>query len=189
MKHHFKNQQGFTIMEVVIVIALFSVILLGLLGLFDWHHKIFILEQADVRATSSVRNVMNNMTKYVAQATNFEASHTISGTTYTTDGDCVVVKVPTVNTSGNLVDGVFDYIAYCLVNGNVDQVTEAGVGSARVGGSKRLADNVLTFSLTYNNATVTAASTVTVDIQSRVTIKSSSTANARAVDTIFLRNR
>ncbi|QQS22732.1 type II secretion system protein [bacterium] len=69
------QQQGFTIMEVVIVIALFAIILVALLSLFDWHQKIFILEQADVRATSSVRSTMNNMSKYVAQASNIENFH------------------------------------------------------------------------------------------------------------------
>lgn len=183
------QQQGFTIMEVVIVIALFAIILVALLSLFDWHQKIFILEQADVRATSSVRSTMNNMSKYVAQASNIEASRTIAGTSYSTDNDCVVVKIPGLDGSGNLLSGIFDYMAFCLTSGSVNQVTEAGSGSVRIPGSKRLAENVQTFALTYNNGDVTAATAVTIDLQTRVTTRNTSAATARATDTIFLRNR
>ncbi len=183
-----KKQQGFTIMELVVVIALCSVLLLGLLALFDWHSKVFTLEQADVRATGSVRSVMNNMTKYVAQGITLESSRTISGTTYTTDADTVIVKIPSVDSSGNVIASTYDYVAYNLSNGSVTQVIEAGSGTVRTAGSKLLAENVQSFSLTYDNATAALATYVVVDIQTRVTTKGTSAATARSTDTIFLRN-
>ena len=184
-----KQQRGFTIIELVIVIALCLVLMSGLLALLDWHNKVFVLEQATVRATSSVRNVMNAMTRYVTQGATIEASRTMSGTLYTTDGDTVVVKIPSIDASGNVIAGTFDYFVYYLSSGSVYQLIEAGAGSVRNAGSKVLGESIDLFTLTYNNADPAIAGSVAVDVQARVTTRGTSSATTRATDTIFLRNR
>ncbi len=183
------NQKGFTIIEVTVVVALSSVLLLGLFGIFDWQNKIYQLEQADVLATGSARVAMNNITKVIAQGVGIDSSVTIAGTNYTTGGSTVIVKIPSYDSSENLIDDTYDYIIFSSSGTNLNQVVELGDNSARKYNNKLLSDNIQTFTLTYNNADPTLASQVTVDITTKAYFRGSQSASAHLTETIFLRNR
>ncbi len=183
-----KREQGFTLVELIIVLAICTVLMLGFLSLFEWHQKIYTLEQADVRATSAVRTTLNHMSLYIAQGYEIKATRNVSGTDYTTSSNTVILQLPSVNSSGNVIAATFDYIVFYLDDGSIYQLIEAGSGSTRDSGSKLLADNVNAFTLTYNNGDVSLASEVTIDLQTQIPIRGS-TVDARVIDTIFLRNR
>jgi prepilin-type N-terminal cleavage/methylation domain-containing protein len=187
------KQKGFTIIELVIVLGVSSILLLGLMNLFDWHHKVYVLEQADVRAQTSARNALLNMAKYIAQATEIEASRTVGGTLYTSGGSALVLEVPSQSGGGNsdpnIIPNNYDYITYYVSGGGLYQVIEPGGGSVRKAGTKQLAEGVDTFSLSYNNGTPALASSVVIDLQTRITTRGSSSVTAHVTDTIFLRNR
>jgi prepilin-type N-terminal cleavage/methylation domain-containing protein len=183
-----KQAQGFTIIEVIIVLAVSSILMLGLFTLFDWHQKVYIQEEATVRTTGDVRNTLNSMAKYIAQSSNILASRNFSGTTYTTGGSVLVLEVPSVNSSDEIIPATYDYIVFYLDSGTIRQIVEAGSGSRRLSGTKKMAENVLSFSLTYNNGTPSQASNVSIDLQTSITTRNG-TVNTRVSDTIFLRNK
>lgn len=184
-----KQQNGFTIIEVSIVIALFTILLLGLLSIFDWQNKIYNFEQAEVQATGSARTAMNSLTFTLAQGIRLESSRTINGTNYTTGGGSVVVQLPAYSSSGDLIPSVYDYVAYYSTGTNLYQITEAGSGSARPAGTKILSDKLNSFSLTYNNGDVTAASEVSVVVTTQAAYRGNQSVSSTLQETIFLRNK
>lgn len=188
MTNHPQQQDGFTIIEVVIVLGVSTVLLLGLLNLFDWHQKVYVMEEATVRTTNDVRNTLMGMSEYIAQASNILSSRNFNGTDRTTGGNAIVLEVPSVSSSHNIIPVTYDYVAFYLENGSVYQEIELGTGSVRTGGTKRLAENVQTFALTYNNSNPTEASRVSIDLQTMIATRNSNVAT-RVTDTIFLRNK
>jgi prepilin-type N-terminal cleavage/methylation domain-containing protein len=182
------NEKGFTIIEVVIVIAISLVLLIGLLNLFEWHQKVYVLEEATVRTTSDARNTMLSMSEYIAQSSNVLPSHSFNSILYTTSGNTVVLEVPSVNSSDNVIPFTFDYVAFYLQNGSVYQIVEVGTGSVRPAGTKRLAENVQTFTLTYNSGTPSQSSTVNIDLRTLIPTRNGNV-DTRVTDTIFLRNK
>ncbi len=183
------NQQGFTIIEIVIVTFLFAILLMGMLGIFDWHQKVFLLEQAEVRATGSVRTAFNEMTRYIAQGNQILASRTISGQTYNTGASALVLEIPSLNSSGNVIATSFDHVIYYASGTELHQIIEPGTGSVRPAGNRQLSSSLQSLSFTYNNADPTQASSVVVDITAQAQARGTSVVTAHAVDTIFLRNR
>jgi prepilin-type N-terminal cleavage/methylation domain-containing protein len=183
------NQRGFTLIEVVIVIAIFAFLMVSLMGLMMWHNKVFMMERAEIAATGSARNVMNNVTKYTAQAYQVAASTVVSGTTYTTDADTVVLQLPTYNASGAIVNATYDYVIFNLSGTNLYQIISIGAGSNRKAGTKLLSDSIYTVSFTYDNPTVTSATKVTIDLTTRSLIRGDQYASANFDNTIFLRNK
>ncbi len=182
------NQKGFTLVEIVIVLGISCLLMIALFSLYDWHQKIYLQESNSIRITESVRRTLYNMSEIIAQATSIQSSHAFSGTTYSTGGSSVVLQVPSVSSSDAVIPATYDYIAFYLSNGSVYQVTEAGSGSVRVPGTRKLAENVQTFSLTYNNGDVTLASNVTIDMQTYLATRYSSV-TVHVGDSIFLRNQ
>lgn len=183
-----RKQDGFTIIELVITIAISTILLGAMFGLFEWHQKVYLREAASVMATSAVRQTMQNITKNIAQATNIEASHSFGGTTYTTSGSTIVLKLPSVDATDNIIASTYDYVAVYLHNGAVYQLIEPGSGSVRLAGTRQLADNVTTFALTYNNGVPASASEATLDIQVSVSTRNGNL-STRVIDTVFLRNQ
>ena len=184
-----KNQAGFTLFEMIIVIFLFAILLIGLLNIFDWQQKVYNMEQAEVLATGSARNVMNNMNMYIAQADQIEASRTINGVLYTTGGTTIVVRLPSFDASGDLLASTYDYFVFTQNGTNLNQVVELAANSGRKAGNKLLSDKVDSFALTYNNGTVTAASKVTVNLTTKAYFRGTQFADATLAQTIFLRNK
>jgi Tfp pilus assembly protein PilW len=182
------NQTGFTLIEVVIVLGISMFILFGLLTLFDWHGRIYSLEQADVRATSSARTALNNMSDAIAQGTYIQSWRTVSGTTYTTDSHTLVLEMPTIDSTGNFVAGSYDYIIYYLSNGNLYQLSDFAASSVRKNKSKLLAEGVQTFNLTYNAVDVSQATTITIDLITSIQVRGTTNATAHVNDTVLLRN-
>ncbi len=181
------RQTGFTLIELLIVLAISSVLLIGLMTLFDWHNKVFVFEQADVKATGSARNSLNNMTEYIAQGTFVMAWRTVNGTTYTTDNDTLVLELPSLSNTGNFIAGSYDYVVFYLSNGSLYQVTDFNASSTRTKTDKKLAENVQTFSLTYDTVDPTQASTIAIDLQTSEPARGT-TVSAHVTDTILLRN-
>ncbi len=183
------NQKGFTLIEVVIVIGIFSLLMIALLDLFDWHNKIFLLERADTEATGSARTAMNNMTENISQASSVVTSHTFGSTTYTTGTNTLVLQIPSYNSSGNIITGTYDYVAYYKSGNALYQILEAGSGSARKANTKQLATNAATLTFTTDYPLdVAQATNVIIDLQTQATIRGNNTSTAHVTNTIFLRN-
>lgn len=186
---HARSRDGFTIIEVIIVVAISSVLMLGLLGTFDWQNKVYNLEQAEVLSTGSARVAMNNITTNLAQGLGIVASRTVGGTNYTTGVSTVIVQIPSYNSSGTLLANTYDYVVYTLSGSNLEQVVELGANSDRPLVTKRLSDKVETFALSYNNANATLASQVTVNLVTRAYYRGNKSASVQLTETIFLRNK
>lgn len=182
-------QKGFTLMEVIIVTFLFGILLMGLMQVFDWHQKVFQLEQAEVRATGSVRSTLNDMSEYIAQGNRIVANRTINGQTYNSGSGALVLELPAVNSSGNIIGGTYDYVTYYLTGSELYQVIQPGNGSVRIGNTKQLSSVMESAVFTYNNPDPTLASIVNVDLQARAKSRGDSTVAIHITDTIFLRNR
>lgn len=183
------RESGFSIIELVLVIGLMTILLLALLNLFDWHNKMYLLEMADTRATGSARHALNNMSVYVAQASQVVASRTVGGTTYTTGSQTLVVQLPSFNSSGNLINNTNDYAVYYLSGSSLYQIIETGTGSARPAGTKLLSSDVDTFNIAYDDGNPTLANKVTVSLYTKVSVRPGTMAKTQVSSTIYLRNR
>jgi type II secretory pathway component PulJ len=187
MRH--ANEKGFTLVEVVILLFLFSVLLLGILNIYDWQIKIYNLEQADIAATGAARKALNSMTLYIPQGSAFQTSRVVNGTTYTTGATTMVLQIPTLNSSGNVVAGTYDYLIYYTNGTNLYQLFELGSGSSRPSGTKQIADKLDSLTFTYNNADLTSATKVDISLRTRAYYRGNNSVTILLTDSVFLRNK
>jgi type II secretory pathway component PulJ len=182
-----RTVSGFTLIEVTIVIALFIIILLALMQFFVSYNTRFALDQAQVATASSAGTAMASLAEDVRVADDIVATHTFSGTTYTTGTNVLVLELPSIDSTGTVITTTSDYIAYYLSNGMIYRVIAADAGSARHSGTKELSDSGNSLSFTYSNADPTLASSVVVDIVTSK-VNRGETIQTHLTNTLHLRN-
>ena len=182
------NEAGFTLIEIIVVIGIFSILMVALLNLFDWHHKLFYVQQADTFATGSARDSMNQLTKYIAQGTVLQ-SYSVLGNTYTTDANTVVMQLPAFDSGGNSLASTYDYIAFDLNGTTLTQYLDAAGNSGRNDITRVLSEYVDTLTFTYDSGDVTQTTKITVDLVTEAQARSSGPVRTHVGGEIILRNR
>lgn len=182
-----QHTRGLTLIEILISIFLFGLISLVLFNVYQGYFSAFGVQQARIDTSRSARTIVNEVEKVARQANHIVASHTFSGTTMTTSSSTAVFELPSVNSVGDIVANTYDYIAFYTTNANMYVRTEAGSGSIRTSGTKRLSDIVNTLAFTYSNSNLTQATSTSVEIRTQTIVKGSPV-QAHLYQVIHLRN-
>ncbi|MBI5003762.1 type II secretion system protein [Candidatus Kaiserbacteria bacterium] len=169
MKYSLKK--GFTLVEILISTAVVILIMLVLYNIYTGYDAVFVIQQARVEVNGSAREVVDEFKHTALQASQVVTSHAFSGENYTSGSDEVVFRLPAIDGTGAAIAGRYDYIAFFATSTSVYKVTEAGAGSARGSGTRRLSDTLNTLVFTYNNVTLSSATSTEIDIQTQKTVQ------------------
>jgi len=181
-------KRGFTLIETVVVVAISAVALIALANLFFIFNSIYGYQQAFMAAAGSSGASMNAFELSVLPAGQILASHDFSGTTYSSGANTLVLELPSVNSSGDIIQGTNDYVAFYTSSTKLYRLTQAAAGSVRVSELKQLSATLLSLDLTYDNADLTKATNVIVDIQTRSSFKQQ-TVRSHLSEQLYLRNK
>jgi type II secretory pathway pseudopilin PulG len=164
MKKNQKNRKGFSFIEAIVSIAIFIFILLALVLVYDNYSKVYNYQEAVFNLAASARATANEMQNAALQADHIVASHSFSGTTYTTDQDTLVLEIPSIDSQGDIVSGKYDYVVFYITGSNLYKRLEADAASSRASVTRQLSENIESVAFTYNNADLSLASKITADI-------------------------
>jgi len=178
---------GFTLVETFIVIGISVVALIALVNLFLIFNSVYGYQQAFMAAAGSAGNAMNAFEAAVAPADQVLASHSFSGTTYSSGAGTLVLELSSVDSSGNIVAGTEDYVAFYTSSNKLYRLIEAGAGSTRVSGQTQLSTTLNSISFTYDNADFTKVRNVTADIVTQAQFKQQ-IVQGHLTEQIYLRN-
>ncbi|MFQ6068946.1 MAG: type II secretion system protein J [Candidatus Aminicenantales bacterium] len=144
-----KKEEGFTLLELIFVVALGSLIMAALIGLYSTGQRYYVTESARSDIIREGRSVLLWMSRDIKESVQVVESYDV----YSTSTSSLVLKVPSIDANGDIidVDTEFDYIIYRL---NPDYpsklerkvLPKAGV-SSRSGSNKVLATKVNSFTL------------------------------------------
>lgn len=180
--------RGFTLIETLIVTALVLIILSILALFFVKINATTLTEQTSQNVSGSSGVLLHELETNVRLASQVVASHTFSGTTYTTDAHTLVLQVPAVSYTGLAISGRSDYIAFYQSATSVYRVISSDPVSSRVAGTKMLTNALLSLTFTYDNADPTQSTKVSADIQTQATVRGA-TFTSHLHEQITLRNR
>ncbi len=181
-KEKLKNQ-GFTLVEIVVVIFVTSILLLGFFSLYEWHTKIYNYQQAVIRVSNSSRQSLQLISNYVSQGYRVLAS----GNGYNTGSSNLVLQLPSIDSSGDVVSGKWDTVVFYTGGSNLFIMVDPDPSSQRVGMNKLLSDTIVSLTFTYNNANYDLMTKVSVDMTNRVTLRNQSVTN-RETGNFYLKN-
>jgi len=184
------DARGVSVMETISVIGIMTMILVMVAQMFSSGYNIYFLQGARIDAEVGAVLATRAISEATRGAMEVEASSVINGTTYTSDGDTLVLKLPSVNSSNDIIAGSFDHMAVFIDPSNsklVKTATQIATNSKRPSGTRLITGSNLTLAFHYNEPTITDSTRVQaylVNTQTRRT----TTVTAKSWTAIFLRN-
>ena len=140
--------KGFTLIEMLIGLAIISLLIVALLSFYSKGQQQFMNQniQSDVLEKSRYPLAV------IAQDVKSAVQVVAAWGSYTTSSNTLVLEVPAVDSSGLIIDVnlQFDYVIYRVSNRRLQRIYDAKEGvSARIDGSRNLADDITGLSITY----------------------------------------
>ena len=182
-----KPQQGFTLVEAMVVVAVSVILIIALLNLYDGYNRVYNSQQNLIRVAGSAGAIINDLQIYVSQADQVLGSHTFSGTNYSSGTNTLVLEIPTVDSGGNILTGKFDYAAYYASGTKVYRLLQTDASSSRASILKQLSDSASSLSFAYDNGDFTQVQQVNVNVQTQIQVKQQAIVS-HLTQSLYLRN-
>jgi type II secretory pathway pseudopilin PulG len=155
-KEHLK---GLSLIEVLIGMVLMSIAVLALLSLYTSGQKYFTNQDVRTDILDDSRLTMTMLSRDIKEAVQVVPGPVdVGGTYYSTSTNCIVLKVPSIDADGLIIDinNHFDYLVYRVNPDNskeLQRIVEGKDGvSSRVDGSKLLTGNIDSLVLSFLDA-------------------------------------
>jgi len=152
--------KGFTIVELMVVVAIMSFMVLAMLALYAAGQRYFMSGSARADVLRDNRHVLNYVSRDVKEAIQVLPSWDV----YTTSSSCLVLQVPSLNPSGLIIDidNQFDYIVYRLNSeypNRLEKIIDANDGiSSRTDRTRVIVTRVNSFELSSEGVDLSALS-------------------------------
>ena len=172
------TSRGITVVEMVVVIGLLGIVGAILIQIFVRSHISYQIQENQTTLQLETRSALDRASRAVKEAESFPSSQTVSGVAYTAATDTLILKVPSVDENQNLIANTFDYAVYTTdsaYTGDADSSTLQEVwesnGSGRNSGTKKLAETVSAFTVTYLDTSENAIGSLPAGVASAVAVR------------------
>lgn len=166
-----KTQSGFTLIETIVVIGILVIVMFGIYLIYTGFYNVYNSQQAQINVSSSAGQSIYEVENYTLQADQVLSSHSFSATTYTTDADTLVLEIPSIDSSGDIVSSKYDYVAFYLSGNNFYRILAPDASSSRKAGTRQLSNAAQSLTFTYDTATMSLVKEVTIDFTTQTTVR------------------
>lgn len=186
--------KGFTLIELLVAVAITMIAGALLLNIFVDSNKIFYSQRDKVSQGLSLADAMKDIEDLVRLSNSVVASHTVGPNTYTSSLNTLVIAVPSINSSGDNIQNVSDYIVVERDPTNPRLLrlrTFPDAQSIRSSKSQIIATNLSRINFFYyddNNAVVLPANATKVNVTINVIEQTINSKASSASSDINLRN-
>lgn len=171
MTLHSRIGRAFTLIETVIVIGLTAIMMTVLSLLIYTFNTSSSYEQTSMQSSVSASAIMREIESLTLPADAVLGAHAFPGGTYTSTTTSLVLEIPSIDSSGNIIAGAHDYAAFYSVGTNAYRLLQSNASSKRGSGTKQLSSTVSALTFTYSDADFAKVSTTTVDVQTQASVK------------------
>lgn len=181
---------GFTLIELMVSMAVMSVLLLIVAQIFIADYDIVEKQVAITDTDTGTILATRAISSMARGAIGVVAAQTINGTPYTSSASTLVLKLPTVNSTGDVIGNTYDYVAFARDGSSPTKIfvdVQAASGSVRLSLRRLITAYNSQLVFRYNAADITKATRVQVYLANSETSKGA-TLTANAWTALFFRN-
>ncbi|MDO8408224.1 MAG: type II secretion system protein [bacterium] len=179
--------RGMTLIEVLVAMAISGILLAALANLFGTFNALYAYQNAFRNTAGASGAVLHGIEAAALPSDRILSTHDFAGTSYGSGAGTLVLELPSIDASGAIVPGQYDYVAFYRSGVSAYRIVAASSGSVRHSGTTKLGDAIVSLSFSYDNADVTLAKDVTIDVVASTTERGRETASHLS-ETLRLRN-
>lgn len=147
------NKNGFTLVEMIITIAITAVIGVALLVILVNSMGLQTAQSNRVMQGLGINDSLSDISNWVRRASTVAEGYPTSPYTYTTGESILVLKIPSIDASDNIIDDVYDYIIFLVEDAKLKEKLFPNGLSTRKPIDKILTNNIASVVFSYQNAT------------------------------------
>ncbi|MBI2356199.1 MAG: prepilin-type N-terminal cleavage/methylation domain-containing protein [Candidatus Doudnabacteria bacterium] len=151
---------GFTLIEVIIVVFMLGMAMLVLTSLFLNQNQVYQSQTAELNVTADARFALDDIDSSVRAADVVAASYS----SYTTGTQVLVLQIPSINASNQIIAAAYDYFVYYLTGSDFFRQIFPNASSSRQATTKKIASNVTGLLFSYDNGDSALVKQVTTDL-------------------------
>lgn len=179
--------RAFTLIEVIITIALSTILMLAVTQLYDVYGRIILFQHSSITVALDGSTIMDAVRTAGMQASHVVTTHTFSGISYNSGTTTVLFELPAIDASGFTIPNEYDYMGIYASSTSVYRFIDTASGSSRISGEKRLTNVLNALSFTYDNPNFPSITSVMVDATTSIMVRGEAV-QAHHHEHIYLRN-
>lgn len=185
-----RRPDGMTLVEAVVVIGAMTLMLLIVNQIFIINYQIVARQTGRLDSDGGAVLATRLISSLTRSASSVVPSATINGTSYSSGPSTLVLEIPSVDASGNLISGSSDYVA--ISRDPADQAhiitdTAPAAGSVRVSGKKLVTAYNTQLVFRYNDSDIASTTRVSAYLENQSVTRGIASTN-RGWTSLFLRN-
>ena len=179
---------GVSLVELLIGMSIVGFIGIFITSLYFSHFKLFSSQNTRIEVASQNKIALEEITNQIRESQGVTAS--CCSPAETTGTDVLVLQIWPLNASGDPTEPTsgYDYIVYKKVNDTLKKKVVPATGSTRPSSDKIIATKINTLAFTYDNADVSQAAQVTINLMTQDTVNNVTQADTKT-STAVIRNR
>ncbi|MFZ2500829.1 MAG: hypothetical protein WAW90_02455 [Minisyncoccia bacterium] len=169
---HYKNSAGFTLVETVIVVGMSACMMIAISALVLNFNKTLLYGNTSNQSFGSASALMREIESLTLPANAILQTHTFGGATYISTSTSLVLEIPSIDSSGNVIANTYDYAAFYVVGTtSAYRLLQPNALSTRASSTKLLSSTLNSMTFSFSHTDFTQVSSTTVDIQTRAQVK------------------
>lgn len=162
MRYRF-NDKGLTLIEVLLAMGITAVIGILLFVIMVNSASLFTRQSSNVEEGLNINDTLANIRSNIKQASAVVPNYVNGSFGYTTGVDKLVLKVASVDSSGNLINNVFDYFVFYLDQKIIHLRVFPDPLSSRVASDRIFSSSVENLKFQYFNSATPPAEVLPID--------------------------
>ena len=147
------RERGFTLFEVLITVTVL-VIVGGLLGgILVNNTGLFYQQSSKVSQGLGANDALAQIRSEIKEAQAVAAGYPVSSPTYTSSSTQLVLRLTSIDSSGNIISTTYDYAVFSVTSGRLNYQVFPDAASSRKGANQILVSNVNSVFFQYFDAT------------------------------------
>lgn len=162
--------RGVTTLELAVSLAVAAVIFTILGSIFIAQGRYFAVEDAIAETQYNAFQILDTVGLHAVSSGEVIGSRTINGTAYATGTSTLIVQMPSIDSSGDIIANTYDYAAFGLSASDPTRFVvdiDAGTNSARVDATRLPGSLVDKLIFRYNAVDPTAATAIELYVRTR----------------------
>lgn len=181
---------GFSLIELLIVIGITALLAMLLLGILIANNRFYANQSGEISAVINTRIISDRIAEYTRGAVAVLASYTYNSINYVSDTDTLVLEIPAIDASANIIASAYDRVIITADPGNSARLLlylDPDASSARLPRNAELTNSLGIVAFTYIPGAPPA--TDRIDYLIRITASGASPATEYIEGSITLRNK